>query len=124
VTTSQNRAGTTIVVGTPRTQTTPLQASASAMPTSNPSMIAISNNAHQQNKPYPVQQSVTVVPVIPVMPQNQAYPYPAQAQGYSHQTPHPSQPGYSHQSPYPSQPMPQYDPKDSYNQEQYNPSGK
>jgi hypothetical protein len=96
VTTEQTRAGTTITVGRAQNQNSapPLaqapQVSITASTVPPQQLIAIPNNANQKNKPYPVQESVTVVPLVNTMPQNpQQLQYPG---GMMH--------GYHQQSPY------------------------
>jgi len=88
VTTSQGRGGTTITVSRQAQAVTPLQASSPAPGgTTSPSVIAIHNDAQRQNKPYPVQESVTVVPVVSAYPPqthvNYATPY---TQPHPHQS--------------------------------------
>jgi len=48
-----------------------------------PNVVAIPNNYNNQNKPYPVQESVTVVPLLQHHPQHQQYPMHSQPVNYS-----------------------------------------
>jgi len=110
VTTSQGRGGTTITVSrqaqaqtvTPLHTSPPANANVSVGTTN--SVIAIRNGA--QNKPYPVQESVTVVPVVNAYSQSQPT-HVNYATPYTHPQPHQSY-QLPQQYPSPADPPPPY----------------
>jgi hypothetical protein len=88
VTTSSGRGGTVITVQGPPRNTAAQRASLvqaappQFLPTSNPNVIAISNNSNTNNKPYPVQPSITVIPNPNTMTYQPQVPYPMMPQPY------------------------------------------